>query len=462
MANEQKKRKRLIITIAMIAATGGLLFGFDTGVISGALNFLKDGWNLTTGQLETVISAVLVGAVLGAASSGKITDVLGRKKVIIFTAVIFALGALVTGLAPSISILIAGRIIIGIAIGIASFSVPLYISEISPTRNRGALVSLNQLMITIGILISYISDYLIADDSNLESWRWMFLVGFFPALVLFIGMFFLPKTPRWLISKGHYEEGLAVLKKVEDPDLVNETFNKMKEEIQLDAKSKIPWNEIFKPWLRTALFIGIGIMFFQQFTGINTIIYYSPYIFKMAGYISNEASILPAVIVGVVNVTFTVVAIALLDKIGRRPLFFIGLIGMIVALGALGLSFFFQDSLGESSKVFTVASMLLYIMFFAVSLGPLGWLIISEIYPTKIRGVGMSIGSLSCWLFNLVVAFTFLKLVNALSASGAFWLYAAIGIVGIVWGYHYLPETKGHTLEKIEEHWRHGKKPREL
>ncbi|MQY79364.1 MAG: sugar porter family MFS transporter [Bacteroidetes bacterium] len=462
MTNEQKKRKRLVITIATIAATGGLLFGFDTGVISGALNFLRDGWDLTTGQLEIVTTAVLVGAVVGAASSGRITDILGRKKVIIFTAVIFALGAIGTGLAPSISFLIAGRIVIGVAIGIASFTVPLYISEISPTRNRGALVTLNQLMITIGILISYISDYLIADDANLESWRWMFLVGFFPAVILFIGMFFLPQTPRWLISKGRNEEGLNVLRKVEDPDLVDESFNKMKEEMELNSKSKVPWNEIFKPWLRTALFIGIGIMFFQQFTGINTIIYYSPVIFKMAGFVSNTDSILPAVIVGAVNVLFTVVSIALLDRVGRRPIFFVGLTGMTVALVALGLSFFFQETLGDSLKVFTVASMLLYIMFFALSLGPLGWLIISEIYPLKIRGVGMSLGSLSNWLFNGVVAFTFLKLVNALSPAGAFWLYAAIGIVGVFWGYYYLPETKGHTLEKIEEHWRKGKKPREL
>lgn len=206
-------------------------------MISGALNFLRDGWDLTTGQLEIVTTAVLVGAVVGAASSGRITDILGRKKVIIFTAVIFAVGAIGTGLAPSISFLIAGRIVIGIAIGIASFTVPLYISEISPTRNRGALVTLNQLMITIGILASYISDYLIADDANLESWRWMFLVGFFPALILFIGMFFLPQTPRWLISKGRDEEGLNVLRKVEDPDFVDESFNKMKEEMEINSKT---------------------------------------------------------------------------------------------------------------------------------------------------------------------------------------------------------------------------------
>ena len=203
-------------------------------------------------------------------------------------------------------------------------------------------------------------------------------------------------------------------------------------------------------------------MFFQQFTGINTIIYYSPKIFKMAGIESNTLTILPSILLGSVNVLFTVVSIMLLDKLGRRPLYFIGMIGMIIGLCGVGLSFFFENTLGDSLAKFTVASMFIYIIFFAVSLGPLGWLIISEVFPLKVRGVGMSIGSLSNWLFNGIVAFTFLKLVNALSAAGAFWLYAAIGVLAIIWGNKFIPETKGVTLEKIEDHWREGKKPTEL
>jgi sugar porter (SP) family MFS transporter len=354
-----------------------------------------------------------------------------------------------------------GRVIIGIAIGIASFSVPLYISEISPTKRRGALVSMNQLMITIGILVSYISDYLIASDTNPFSWRWMFYVGFFPALILFIGMFFLPETPRWLIGKGKEEEGRKVLSRVEDPGLVEEAVQKIKADIARESESA-SYREIFKPWLRNALIIAVGIMFVQQFTGINTIIYYSPKIFKIAGIESNTLAILPSILLGVVNVVFTIVSIMLLDKLGRRPLYFIGLIGMVVALFVLGLSFFFEEALGDSLKYFTVASMFLYLMFFAVSLGPLGWLFISEVFPLKVRGVGMSIGSLSNWLFNGIVAFTFLKLMNAITPAGAFWLYAALGILGVIWGNKYLPETKGVTLEKIEDHWREGKKPRDL
>lgn len=462
-ASGNKVSKGLVTVIATIAATGGLLFGFDTGVISGTQNFLQDsnGWGISDSQLEWITTAVLIGAVLGAALSGKITDILGRKKVILATAVIFAVGAILTGAAPTLNTLVIGRMTVGVAIGIASFSVPLYISEISPTKNRGALVSLNQLMITIGILVSYISDYLIADDSDPFSWRWMFYVGFIPAMILLIGMIFLPETPRWLIGKGREEKGLEVLKKVEESDLVEETINKIRADIARKSESAA-LREVFKPWLRTALFISIGIMFVQQFTGINTIIYYSPKIFKIAGVESNTLTILPSIILGSVTVIFTVVSIMLIDKLGRRPLYFIGLIGMSVSLVALGLSFYREESLGDTLKYFTLVSMFFYLAFFAVSLGPLGWLIISEVFPLKVRGVGMSIGSFSCWLFNGIVVFTFLKLVNALSPAGAFWLYASLGVVGIIWGYYYIPETKGITLEQIEDHWRERKKPREL
>jgi sugar porter (SP) family MFS transporter len=289
----------------------------------------------------------------------------------------------------------------------------------------------------------------------------MFYVGFIPAMILLVGMFFVPETPRWLIGKGREEEGRKVLKRVEDPELVEEAIRKIKDDIARESESA-SFSEILRPWLRNALVIALGIMFFQQLTGINTIIYYSPKIFKIAGIESNTLTILPSILLGGVNVLFTVVSILLLDRLGRRPLFFIGLVGMIVGLVAMGLSFFFEDSLGDSLAFFTVASMFIYLIFFAVSLGPLGWLILSEVFPLKVRGVGMSMGSLSNWLFNGIVAFTFLKLVNALTPAGAFWLYAFIGILAIIWGNKFIPETKGITLEEIEDHWRAGKSPREL
>ena len=449
--------------MASVAATGGLLFGFDTGVISGAQNFLQDpaGWGVSDSQLEWITTAVLVGAVLGAAFSGRVADLLGRKKVILYTAMIFAVGAIWTGAAGSVSSLVTGRMVIGVAIGVASFTVPLYISEVSPAGNRGSLVSLNQLMIAIGILVSYISDYLIANDANPYSWRWMFYVGVFPALVLFIGMIFLPETPRWLIKKGLAEKGRKILSKVERPELVDKAIRDIHLDILRESETA-GWRGLFKPWLRNPLMIAVGIMFFQQMTGINTIIYYSPRIFRIAGIESNALTILPSVILGIFIVICTVISVLIIDRVGRRPLFFVGLSGMVAGLIGIGLAFHFEEQLGDSLKYIAMICMLFYVGFFSVSLGPLGWLILSEVFPLKVRGIGMSMGSLSNWLFNGVIAFTFLKLVNALTPSGAFWLYALLGIIALIWGYRYIPETKGVTLEQIEEHWRKRRPPAAL
>jgi len=235
-----------VLLIAIIAATGGLLFGFDTGVISGALPFLKEYWNLSDASVEWVTTTVLLGAVLGAITSGKLSDFLGRKKMIIVNAIIFTIGALGCALATNIETLIIMRVFIGIAIGITSYVVPMYIAEVSPTRRRGALVTLNQLMITIGILVSYVTDFLLSNDANLQSWRWMFAVGFFPALILLIGMFFLPESPRWLISKQRWEEGKKVLMQVEDPDMVEQTLNDLKRDIEISSKNKTSAAEVYR------------------------------------------------------------------------------------------------------------------------------------------------------------------------------------------------------------------------
>ncbi len=474
-----KQNMRLVIVIAAVASTGGLLFGFDTGVISGALPFLKASWNLSSGQQEWITTAALIGAVLGAVSSGRITDIFGRKKVILVASVIFAIGSLLTGASTTPTFLAISRIILGIAIGISSFTVPLYISEISPTKIRGALVSSFQLMITIGILLSYFSDLAFADEANPYSWRWMFYVGIIPAVILFAGMIFLPETPRFLIGKGQEAKGRKILSRVEEPALVEIAITKIKEDIRKDQLAATNWTEIFKPWLRKALIIAIGIMFVQQFVGINTIIYYAPTVFIIAGFAGAKAAIAATVSVGVVNVISTVLSMFLIDRWGRRKLYFIGLTGMAIALTALGTFFLLKDNLGPALKYITVGSILVYVFFFAISLGPLGWLIISEIFPLKVRGLGMSIGSLSNWLFNAIVTFTFLKLAWAFTGpggeilnegalkpdpnpAGAFFVYAAMAIAGIIWGLKYIPETKGKTLEQIEDHWRAGKLPREL
>lgn len=457
-----KTRSTRVLLIAIIAATGGLLFGFDTGVISGALPFLKSYWLLSDSNLEWITTTVLVGAVVGAIASGRLSDYLGRKRMIIANAVVFAIGAVGCAYANSLSMLTIMRLAIGIAIGITSYVVPMYIAEISPTRQRGALVTLNQLMITIGILVSYISDYWLSNDADPESWRWMFLVGFFPALILLIGMFFLPESPRWLISKGKWEQGKKVLNQVEEPELVDQTLSALKDDLERDAKQVTDSRAIFQPWLRPALLITIGIFFFQQFSGVNTIIYYSPMIFQMAGVVSNTESILPAIVIGAVNVAACLLSVFLLDKVGRRKLYMIGIAGMIPSLGMLGACFHFGEQLGSSLPYFAIFSIVVYIIFIAISLAPLGWLLISEIFPLGIRGVGMSIGSLAHWGFNAVVAFTFLKLINAVGAATTFWLYGAVCLLGLVWGYFYIPETKNKSLEDIERHWKSGGLPKDL
>lgn len=445
-------QKRLFIyVIAFTAALAGLLFGYDTGVISGAILFVKDQFNLTASAQEFVVSAVLLGAMFGAAFSGPMADGLGRKGSVIVTAIMFSAGAIGCAFAPSIPIIVACRFVIGLAIGVASYVAPLYISEISPASMRGGLVSLNQLMITIGIVVSYAADYLLSAGAN--QWRWMFGLGAIPGIILLFSMIFLPQSPRWLIVKGKIESAKIILSKI---------YGKEEVEIEITAQLKTispekgKWSDLAQPWLLPALAVGVIMMFFQQATGINTIIYYAPTIFEFAGFESHKVSILATIGVGMVNVAMTLVAIWLLDKLGRKPLLYIGLAGMALSLGALGTAFALPGLVAHLKWV-AVASVLCYIASFAVSLGPICWLIIAEIYPLNVRGRAMSIATLSNWGFNFIVASTFLTLTEKMGKSGAFWLYAAVCVVGMVYTRYFVPETKGITLENIEAHLRSGK-----
>ncbi|EOS14530.1 D-xylose transporter [Parabacteroides sp. ASF519] len=467
----------LIYVIAIIAATGGLLFGFDTGVISGAIPFFQKDFGIDNGMVEQITSAGLLGAILGALFCGKLTDRLGRRKVILASAVIFAVGAVWSGIAADAWNLVLARLFLGVAIGVSSFAVPLYIAEISPTKVRGTLVSMFQLMVTIGVLVSYLSDLYFADESDMTCWRPMFYVGVIPACILLIGMFFMPETPRWLMSQGRHDESIRILNRIEGEAQAKISFRQMQEEIKRSEAEKSGWRELLQPWLRTPLIICIGIMFFQQFVGINTVIYYSPKIFLMAGFDGTVAAIWASVGVGLVNVIFTVVSVYFVDRLGRRKLYFIGLSGIVVSLLLLGLCFVYVNQLGDSVKWVAILLIFCYVAFFAISIGPLGWLIISEIFPLKLRGLGASLGSLSVWLFNSIVSFTFFKIVKALTIpgkeiltegedlgnpAGAFWFYGGIAFLALIWGYFYVPETKGVSLEQIECFWRKRESPRKL
>jgi sugar porter (SP) family MFS transporter len=419
----------------------------------------------------------LVGAILGALFSGKLTDRIGRRKIILIASVIFIVGALGSGIAPTVWTLVTARLVLGVAIGISSYSVPLYLAEIAPTKIRGALVSLFQLMVTIGILLSYLSDLYFANEADIACWRPMLYVCAVPAVILFVGIIFLPETPRWLFNNGRAEESLKILKRIESEQNALDSYQLMQEEVQKSSETeKTGWKEFWKPWLRIPVIIAIGIMFFQQFVGINTVIYYSPKIFLMAGFNGAVAAIWASVGVGVVTVIFSLVSVYFIDRLGRRKLYFLGMTGMMASLFLLGLCFAFNNQLVGYQWTYIVF-MFLYVAFYSISIGPLGWLIISEVFPQKVRSIGASLGSLACWFFNAAVAFSFFKIVRLLTLSGteitvngenlgnptgAFWFYGFIAVVAIVWGYHFIPETKGVSLEKIEDFWRKRGKPKEL
>ena len=446
--------------IAIVEAIGGLLFGFDTGVISGALLLIKEQWHLGTLAQEIVTSAVLIGAIIGALSSGRVADTYGRKKVIIATAIIFAIGSIATALSPNAEILVLGRIVLGIAIGVASFTVPLYISEVSPSEIRGSLVSLNQLMITIGIVVSYLVNFSLASVD--EGWRYMFAFGLIPSILLFVGMLFLPGSPRWLMSVGREEEAKASLRLVYSEEGAEKEFGGINKAIHTNTE-KVRYKELLAPYVKPVLIIGIGIMFFQQATGINTVIYYSPTILQMAGFGSPKDAMLAALPIGIVNVLATILSIYLIDRIGRKALLYIGITGMVVSLFVLGGVFSMDTASGsDAMKYLALGSLVFYIASFGISLGPIAWLLIAEIFPVRVRNIGMSIATLSNWLFNLIVALTFLSIVDLVGATGTFWLYAAIGLATLWFIWKYIPETKGKTLEEIEGHFATGKNARDL
>jgi SP family galactose:H+ symporter-like MFS transporter len=444
-----------VYVAAAISALGGLLFGYDTGVISGAILFIKQDFSLSSTLEEIVVSAVLVGAVIGAIVGGSLADRMGRRKTLILTAIIFALGAIGTSLCPTIGWLIAGRVVVGAAIGAASFTAPLYISEVSPNKIRGSLVALNQIALTSGIVIAYLVDYGL---SNIQGWRWMLGLAAFPAAILGIGMFFMPNSPRWLVTQNHIDRADKVLKRIRGQMDVERELK----EIQISLRKQTgDWAELKNPLLRPALVVGIGLAIFQQVTGINTVIYYAPTIFQFAGFESASAAILATVGVGVINVLMTVVAMQLLDRVGRRPLLLTGLIGMVISLAVLGIAFWIPNQ-GQVVGWIAAVSLAAYVGSFAIGLGPVFWLLISEIYPLSVRGLAMSIATVANWASNLIVALTFLTLVGVLGRPGVFWLYGLIGIGAWFFAHSLVPETKGKRLEEIEEHWRKGKHPREM
>ncbi len=446
---------RVVYLATAVSALGGMLFGYDIGVISGAILFVKTDFSLSAGMEEVVVSAVLLGSLGGAVAGGLLADRLGRRRLLIVTAAVFAAGAVGAALAPGTAWLIAARVVAGGAIGVASFVAPLYISEIAPVEIRGKLVSINQVALTGGIVISYLVDYAFAGS---QAWRWMFAMAVIPAAAFGIGLTFIPDSPRWLAARGRTDRARAVLKRIRAPDSVDAEMSDIQHSV---AQQRGTWSELLSPRLHMAMIVGIGLAIAQQITGINTVIYYAPTIFKFAGFSSSSVAILASIGVGVVNVALTVVAMQLLDRIGRRPLLLVSLAGMTLSLAMLGLAFGLPGLSGSLGWI-AVASLMTYVGSFAVGLGPVFWLILSEIYPLRIRGRAMSVGTVANWGANLIVGLTFLTLTQVLGKAGTFWLYGTVSVGAWLFAFFLVPETKGKSLEEIEAHWRAGRHPRAM
>ena len=453
VVHSQSTGRAFVYIAAIFAALGGLLFGYDTGVISGAELFLKNDFTLSTFALEVIVSGVLAGAAVGAMLGGRLADLFGRRKLLIVTAIIFGVGGIVCAAATSPAILVIGRIIVGLGIGLASGTVPVYISEVSPAEARGWQVSLFQLAITVGILLAYIVDYAFA---SIQGWRWMFGLAVVPAAIFGMGMLFLPESPRWLARRGHHEKARAMLTRIRGtPDVSAELQEIERSLAHADERGRL--SDLFTPSVRPALVVGIGLAVFQQVTGINTVIYYAPMIIQSAGISSESGAILATAGIGLVNVLMTIVAMWLIDRVGRRPLLLVGTAGMVATLGLLGLAFHTSGKSGELVWL-AVISMMLYVASFAISLGPIFWLLISEIYPLKIRSSSEGLAAAFNWGSNLLVSLTFLTLLQMIGSARTFWLYGLFAIAAWIFSYFRVPETKGRTLEEIEEFWRARRK----
>jgi sugar porter (SP) family MFS transporter len=432
--------------ISIVAALGGLLFGFDTAIINGAIVFIKRQFALSEIETEIAAGALLLGCVVGASLAGALSDWLGRRKMLLGSAALFALSSLATALPRNLIELSAARVVAGVAIGIASMLSPLYIAEVSPARIRGRLVSLNQLAIITGILISYVTGWLLSSLGE-NSWRWMFASAALPSALFFAALFTVPESPRWLVKEQRPEEARGVLESLGEPP---EELDRIQAAIA--EESAVSFRQLIGPALRRPMVIGVTLAVLQQVTGINTILYYGSIIFTEQVGRSASSALWANVVIGSFNLICTVAAVFLIDRLGRKFLLLAASGGMGASLAILGWVFLAHPA--SSSLILTL--MLCYTGCFSVGMGPTVWVLMSELFPTNIRGRAMSVATISLWMACLWITLTFLSLVRAISVSGAFWVYATMCAFTFFFVWRFTPETKGRSLEEIERWWKKG------
>ena len=440
-----------LILLAVAASLGGLLFGYDTAVIAGAIGFLAEKFELTAAMKGWTASSAIIGCIFGAMFAGVISDRFGRKRVLIVTAILFAISAIGSAIPQSLVELIGARFIGGLGVGAASMLAPLYISEISPAHVRGRLVTLYQLAIVVGIQVIYFVNLLISGSGdetwNIDlGWRYMFGSEIIPAILFLILLLKVPESPRWLAKQGRDDDALDTLTRINGSKRANEILDEIKESFKDDTGTLA---ELFKPGLRTAMVIGIMLALFSQITGINAIIYYAPEIFKGAGF-ATESAMMQTVIIGLVNLIFTFVALWLIDKLGRKKLLLFGISGMFLCLLGLGTVFYLDMASGPFVLIFILG----YVASFASAMGPIPWVMISEIFPTRKRGLAISIAVLVLWFAVYLVTQLFPIMTEQFGEATTFWIFMINCIVIFLFVLFKVPETKGKTLEEIEQSWK--------
>ena len=433
-----------ILRISSIAGLGGVLYGYDMGIIAAAAIFVKRTFALSTLMEELVVSVVLIGAMIGAIVGGAIADRIGRRATLVWAGGIFIAGSVLAPLSGSVLVLIVARAIIGIGIGFTSVTAPVYVSELAPPQSRGMLIGLYQFALTVGIALANLVGYWLAVQ---QAWRLMFGIAVVPT-VFFLGVILtVPESPRWLFAHGRPKEAAAVLRIYTDEMGAQRFLDDIEQGLKMPMEQR--WSALWSPAVRGALFIAVGLTVLQQVTGINTIIYYGPQIFELAGSSSHANAILATLIVATVNVVATVVGIALVDRVGRKPLLYVGVTGMTIALFALSFAFGHQGMLGPSLGSIAITCLVVYIACFAFSLGAIAWILVAEVFPLRVRGRGVAAGTLFSGIANFAVSLTFLTLINILGSAGTFAIYGTLCIATLVFVRLVVPETRGRDLESI-------------
>lgn len=438
-----------VISIALIAGLGGLLFGYDTGIIANAKDQITTQFLLSDFAWSIVVSSMVLGAFMGALVSGKLADKIGCHSIILIASNFFILGALIAALSNNFISIVIGRFILGCCIGVVSFASPLYISEIAPASKRGALVLLNGIAITAGEAISFLIGYFL-HDLTINSWRWMFGIGVIPAAILLIGMIYMPKSPRWLVKNNNFNQAQRVLSKIRCNSIVATELNEIKKIVENEQHGS--WSILFSKSMRSVLLVGLGLAIFQQFSGVNTIMYYGPTIFNISGYSSFTKSIFATFIISLINTLFTIITALIIDHVGRRKLMLLGTLLAAISLTVVGGHFYYQ----LYPKWILLIALMTYTIGYCISVGSLFWLIISEIYPLHLRGLAMSFVSSIQWCANFLVALSFLPLLNFFGEALTFWLYASMCFAAFLFTMKYVPETKGISLEQIEANLAHN------